>query len=113
MRVSKFSVANVCTETVAVQKGRDDVYLSASNQNAVSLGKPRQDKQRTLQLALKRALDIGISLGALIILLPLMVLVAVLIRLDSPGPAIFSQIRWGRGLPQDQDLQVPFDAQGT
>jgi lipopolysaccharide/colanic/teichoic acid biosynthesis glycosyltransferase len=45
----------------------------------------------------KRSLDISLSLLALLILLPLFVLIAIAIRLDSPGPVIFRQLRAGRG----------------
>ncbi|WP_440412080.1 sugar transferase [Neorhizobium petrolearium] len=49
-----------------------------------------------MQLIVKRALDIGVSLTALVMLLPLMAVVALLIRLDSPGPALFTQVRSGK-----------------
>lgn len=45
----------------------------------------------------KRALDLVLVVPLLVILAPLMVLVAIAIRLDSPGPVIFSQIRVGQG----------------
>nr|WP_311525145.1 sugar transferase [Neorhizobium galegae] len=48
------------------------------------------------QLAAKRAIDIGASLSALILLLPLMLLVALAIRIDSDGPTLFTQMRWGK-----------------
>ena len=44
----------------------------------------------------KRALDIALSLILLIVLSPLLILVAVLVKLDSRGPVIFSQDRVGR-----------------
>ena len=44
----------------------------------------------------KRALDVLISLAALIVLSPVMLIVAMLIKLDSPGPVIFSQKRYGK-----------------
>lgn len=45
----------------------------------------------------KRALDVfGSALGLLIMALP-MAIIALAVRLDSPGPAIFSQPRLGRG----------------
>jgi len=44
---------------------------------------------------LKRAMDIVLSGAALIALAPLFALIAVLIRLDSPGSAVFSQERVG------------------
>lgn len=45
----------------------------------------------------KRSLDIAVSVVALIVLSPILALVAVLVRLDSRGPALFRQIRVGRG----------------
>ncbi|WP_035770914.1 sugar transferase [Arthrobacter sp. Br18] len=44
----------------------------------------------------KRALDIAVSLTAIIALAPLCVVLAIIIRLDSPGGAIFVQERAGR-----------------
>jgi exopolysaccharide biosynthesis polyprenyl glycosylphosphotransferase len=44
----------------------------------------------------KRTVDILVSALALILLAPLMVLIALLIRLESPGPVFFRQIRLGR-----------------
>jgi len=46
------------------------------------------------QLA-KRTLDIVLSIVALLLLFPVMVAAAILIKLDSPGPVIFRQTRWG------------------
>ncbi len=45
----------------------------------------------------KRGIDIVVSLIFLILLGPVLALVALLIRLDSDGPAVFSQWRVGRG----------------
>lgn len=45
---------------------------------------------------LKRFIDIVLSSAALIILLPLMVVIAILIKLDSPGPIFFRGLRVGR-----------------
>jgi exopolysaccharide biosynthesis polyprenyl glycosylphosphotransferase len=47
--------------------------------------------------AKKRALDIAITVPVLIALLPLMIAVAIAIRIDSPGPVFFRQDRMGRG----------------
>ena len=48
---------------------------------------------------LKRALELSIKLPVvvLLLLLPWMVLVAVAIKIDSPGPVLFKQQRMGRG----------------
>jgi putative colanic acid biosysnthesis UDP-glucose lipid carrier transferase len=45
--------------------------------------------------AAKRAMDLMFAAGALIALLPLLVIVAVAIKLDSPGPVLFRQQRCG------------------
>jgi exopolysaccharide biosynthesis polyprenyl glycosylphosphotransferase len=50
---------------------------------------------RSSQL-LKRGFDIGLASVALFVLAPLMVLLAVLVRLSSNGPALFRQRRVGR-----------------
>jgi lipopolysaccharide/colanic/teichoic acid biosynthesis glycosyltransferase len=47
--------------------------------------------------ALKRALDTVVALGLLIATSPLMAVLAVLIKRESPGPAIFGQWRLGQG----------------
>ncbi|MCC7259765.1 MAG: sugar transferase [Alphaproteobacteria bacterium] len=47
--------------------------------------------------AAKRGFDVLISAVLLVILLPLMLLLALLIRMESPGPALFVQARGGRG----------------
>lgn len=45
----------------------------------------------------KRVVDIALSGAALVVLSPIMAMVAVAIRLDSRGPAVFRQVRSGRG----------------
>lgn len=45
---------------------------------------------------IKRALDILLSLAGLLLLWPLLLILAILIRIDSPGPAIFKQVRLGK-----------------
>ena len=48
-----------------------------------------------VQLLLKRAIDVVIAGAGLLVLSPLMGLIALLVRLSSPGPAIFRQVRCG------------------
>ena len=45
---------------------------------------------------IKRWFDIGVSLATLILLSPVMILVALAVRLDSKGPVIFRQERVGQ-----------------
>lgn len=49
-----------------------------------------------LKHVLKRAFDIVVSAAALLILSPLLAVLALIVRLDSPGPAFFHQERVGR-----------------
>ena len=46
----------------------------------------------------KRILDFLISLVALTVLWPILLLLGLTVRLTSPGPALFAQVRSGRGL---------------
>jgi lipopolysaccharide/colanic/teichoic acid biosynthesis glycosyltransferase len=53
-----------------------------------------------IQLALKRALDLAGSAAALVLLAPFLGGLALAIKLDSPGPALYRQQRIGKdGLP--------------
>ena len=46
-------------------------------------------------LAVKRILDVSVSLVALIVSLPIMVIVAIAVRMSSPGPVLYHQQRVG------------------
>lgn len=59
-------------------------------------------KPRPVQLFVKRAFDIVVAGLGLVLLLPFLLAVALLIRLESRGPVLFRQRRIGRG-------GVPFD----
>jgi len=52
-------------------------------------------EQLLIQLFMKRLIDAVVSLSVLVCFLPLMVIVAILIKLTSPGPVFFSQERVG------------------
>ena len=54
-------------------------------------------KKRRPQLALKRLMDIVLSGAALALLWPVLLLVALAIRIDDPGPVFYRQVRVGRG----------------
>jgi Bacterial sugar transferase len=59
------------------------------------LGVPRTGLTRSSR-AIKRAMDIVAGTAALVALAPIAVLVALAIKLDSPGPVLFFQRRVGR-----------------
>ena len=52
-------------------------------------------KRGAFQGALKRIIDVTFSIAALVVLAPALVAVAIAVRLDSPGPALFKQRRHG------------------
>ena len=54
-------------------------------------------KRRRGRLALKRAMDIVISGAALCVLWPVLLLIALAIVIDDPGPVFYRQVRVGRG----------------
>ncbi len=53
------------------------------------------DVSRSTML-LKRVFDLGASLIGLVLLVPLLPLIALAIKLETPGPVLFSQVRAGR-----------------
>ncbi|HET9948911.1 MAG TPA: sugar transferase, partial [Longimicrobiales bacterium] len=53
-------------------------------------------RRRAYEIA-KRVLDVTLCLLALPIVLPILAICAIAVRLDSPGPAFFTQLRTGRG----------------
>jgi len=64
------------------------------------LNYPRRRRGDTLRAAVKRALDVVVAVLSLAVLLPLLVLIAVLVVLDSPGPVFYRAERAGfRGRP--------------
>ncbi|MCS7285885.1 MAG: undecaprenyl-phosphate glucose phosphotransferase, partial [Anaerolineae bacterium] len=46
---------------------------------------------------IKRAMDLVIASVALVVFTPLMLIIALAIKLDSPGPVLFKQVRVGKG----------------
>jgi exopolysaccharide biosynthesis polyprenyl glycosylphosphotransferase len=48
-------------------------------------------------MAMKRTVDVVLSIVGIIVLAPLMIAIAVAVRLSSRGPALFRQVRAGRG----------------
>ena len=61
------------------------------------IGQMNKTLERRIYLTLKRALDLAIALAAVLVLGPMMAIIGLLIRLDSPGPALFIQTRIGQG----------------
>lgn len=51
----------------------------------------------------KRAIDVALSVLLLVLLWPVMLLIAILVRVTSPGPVIFRQVRVGLNLRDGSD----------
>jgi polysaccharide biosynthesis protein PslA len=64
--------------------------------DTLAITKQYRPLPRTFQLTIKRIMDLGISFFALIALLPLLLAVAAMIRVESRGPVLFTQLRWGK-----------------
>lgn len=63
---------------------------------------------------LKRGLDLAVTLLALLLASPLMILTAIAIKLDSPGPILFRQTRvgrWGEHFPCYKFRSMYIDAE--
>lgn len=52
-----------------------------------------QLQKKKVSLFLKRCLDVSLSSALLMLLAPVMLLIGIAVRLDSPGPALFRQVR--------------------
>ncbi len=82
------------------------LYEEESGRLSIDLLRPRAlifsagFQRRALSMGLKRFVDILASVVGLLVLVPVFVVVGLLIKLDSPGPVFFRQIRVGlRGQP--------------
>lgn len=64
---------------------------------AVDVRPSERTPSHVLQLALKRALDLLGAIAGGLLISPLLVLLAVAVKLDSSGPVLFRQRRIGRG----------------
>jgi Undecaprenyl-phosphate glucose phosphotransferase len=118
------SVIGMCDRSSVAIKVFPDVFqiiaseVSIGDLDGFPLITIRDMAMRGWKLTLKRAMDvIGASI-ALILLSPLMLLIAILIKLDSPGPVFYVQERMGldakpfpmlkfRSMRQDADANGP------
>ena len=55
----------------------------------------REFRQGIVVRTIKRFMDLSISLIGLVVALPLMVAIGILIKIDSPGPVFYQQVRVG------------------
>lgn len=53
----------------------------------------------------KRVMDIIVAVIAIILALPLIIVISLIIKIESKGPVIFKQMRWGKNRTQFQCLK--------
>jgi Undecaprenyl-phosphate glucose phosphotransferase len=71
------------------------VSLTTTNLNGLPVIGLRESPHFGLNIVVKRAMDVVLSLAALMVLSPLLALLAVLVKLTSPGPVLYRQERCG------------------
>jgi Undecaprenyl-phosphate glucose phosphotransferase len=69
--------------------------LTTTNLDGLPVIGLRESPHFGLNLVVKRTMDVILSLAALIAISPLMLLIAVLVKLSSPGPVFYRQQRCG------------------
>src|SRR5205085_4568589 len=69
--------------------------LTTSNLDGLPVIGLRESPHFGLNVVVKRVMDIVLSLSTLLLLSPLMALIAVLVKLTSPGPIFYRQERYG------------------
>ena len=69
--------------------------LTTSNLDGLPLIGLRESPHFGLNVVVKRAMDMALSLLALVLLSPLLFLIAILVKLTSPGPILYRQERCG------------------
>lgn len=74
----------------------ENIYLLDVNMDTHFIQIYKKYKKSIIYEILKRTLDIIVSLISLIILSPILLIVALLVKADSKGPVIFSQPRVGK-----------------
>ncbi len=88
---------NASPRLLLLRTQNDDLGQAAARQPTAATQIALQARAATVsQSILKRLLDLAGALAGLIFLAPFFLIVAAMIRLESPGPAIFKQRRTGR-----------------
>lgn len=64
--------------------------------NLIEINEQNHIRDKKVQFAVKRFIDIVLSLFGIIVLSPIYLILILLIKLDSKGPAVFKQVRVGK-----------------
>lgn len=71
-------------------------FQASAGAAEVALGQDFEVREPFFYLLVKRIFDLGVSFAALILLIPIIPVIAVMIKLDTPGPVFFKQDRVGK-----------------
>lgn len=71
--------------------------LTTTNLNGLTIVGLRESPHHGLNVVVKRAMDIVLSLVAIVVFAPVMAAIAIIIKCTSPGPILFRQERCGIG----------------
>jgi exopolysaccharide biosynthesis polyprenyl glycosylphosphotransferase len=94
-------IADVCEDEGVKLRLMADVFdLKVSRMGLVNLDEIplltfEPVAQDEVQLIIKRIFDLSVTLAAMPVLLPIFLVIGIAVRLDSPGPALFTQERVG------------------
>ncbi len=77
------------TEDVFADRGGFPAWIARATVTA-------PERESRLYAAVKRLFDLGAALAGLLLLLPVFPFIVLLIKLDTPGPVFFRQVRVGR-----------------
>ncbi|MEK1899628.1 MAG: sugar transferase, partial [Rhizobium sp.] len=80
------------TQSIEVRESWPNVDQSAPNNDRRIVSRPH-----VVGRASKRAVDIVVATTALVLLSPLMLIVALIVKLSDPGPVFYSHTRIGYG----------------
>jgi len=73
-----------------------DAALEVENVGAIPLISLHEEQLPVVSLLLKRSLDVVVAASALVLTAPVLTALAFLVKLDSPGPALYAAPRAGR-----------------
>src|SRR5262249_55679720 len=74
----------------------DDESSSGPARSTLHLELARDPRQKKTSMHVKRLMDIAGSLAALVLLFPVLIAIAIIIKLTSRGPVLFRQVRLGQ-----------------
>ena len=100
LRLPVWELLTSCVNGVVVEDGIE-VYERSTGKLAIESLKPsaliftKDFKKSTVQMAMRRVVNLAIAVVALILTAPLMLVIAIALKLDSPGPVLFIQERVG------------------